>query len=321
MKEASHYDPKKVKALFPQLDIAWQQKRLDPPNGKIRMVLDTDTYNEVDDQFALAYALKSPEKLKLEAVYAAPFHNSRSSGPKDGMEKSYDEILRLLRILKVQTDGFVLKGSDRYLPDLEHPVVSGAARDIVKKANESDGEPLYVVAIGAITDVASALLLDPSIIEKIVVVWLGGHPLYWEHTREFNLKQDIPAAQVVFDSGVPLVLIPCMGVASHLLTSVPELEACLGGKNAFCDCLIELFKAYSPDHFAWAKEIWDIAAVGWLVNPGWIPSDLVHSPILTDQCTWSFDNSRHFIRCAKSLSRNAIFKDLFTKLGIPESGN
>lgn len=81
-----------------------EQERLDkltpPPAGKIRMVLDTDTYNEIDDQFALVHALLSPERLKVEAVYAAPFHNERSNGPEDGMERSYEEILRLLELLK-----------------------------------------------------------------------------------------------------------------------------------------------------------------------------------------------------------------------------
>ena len=56
-------------------------RRLEPPRGKVKMVLDTDTYNEVDDQFALAYSLLSPEKLEVLAVYAAPYFNDRSSGP------------------------------------------------------------------------------------------------------------------------------------------------------------------------------------------------------------------------------------------------
>ncbi len=51
------------------------------------MVLDTDTFNEIDDQFAVIYALHSKERLQVEAFYAAPFHNELSSGPKDGMEK------------------------------------------------------------------------------------------------------------------------------------------------------------------------------------------------------------------------------------------
>jgi hypothetical protein len=78
-----------------------RERRLQPPEGRIRMVLDTDTYNEIDDQFALVYALRSSEKLTVEAIYAAPFTNERSTGPGDGMERSYDEIIRLLVRLHV----------------------------------------------------------------------------------------------------------------------------------------------------------------------------------------------------------------------------
>src|SRR5688572_10472176 len=89
---------------------------LQPPTGPVRMVLDTDTYNEIDDQFALVYALLSPERIKVEAIYAAPFHNSRSEGPEDGMLKSYDEILRLLERLERPAEGFVFHGARAWLP-------------------------------------------------------------------------------------------------------------------------------------------------------------------------------------------------------------
>lgn len=305
---------KRIRSAFPKISEKEREARLAPPEGHLRMVLDTDTYNEVDDQFALAYAVRSPERLDVEAVYAAPFHNERSSSPKDGMEKSYQEILRLLGAMNVNPDGLVFKGSDRYLESVGRPVESAAAIDLVKKANQPGKGLLYVVAIGAITDVASAILLDPGIIDKIVVVWLGGQPLWWNDAREFNLAQDILAARVIFDSGVPLVLIPCLGVASHLLTTVPELETWLGGKNAICDSLVGLFKAYSADHFGWAKEIWDISTIGYMINPGWVFSDLVPSPILTADCRWETGRGRHMIRCAKYLSRNEIFRDMFRKL-------
>lgn len=299
---------------YPQMPIEKLIRRLQAPVGKVSMVLDTDTYNEVDDQFALAYSLLSPERLTVEAVYAAPFFNARSSGPKEGMEKSYDEIMRLLGKMGEKYDVPVFKGSEKYMEKGE-PVDSPAARDLVRRAMERpQDDPLYVVAIGAITNVASAIAMEPAIIEKIVVVWLGGNPLSWHSAREFNLSQDIPGVQLLFDSGVPVVLIPCMGVASHLLTTVSELQAHLADKNPLCDALIELFAAYSKDHYGWAKEIWDISAVAWLINPEWVPSALVHSPILTEQHTWSRDENRHMIRCATFVKRNPVFRDMFTKL-------
>ena len=74
-------------------------KRLEKPKGPVDVVLDTDTFNEIDDQYALSYLLRSPERLRLQAVYAAPFWNEKSTGPEDGMEKSYREILNVLHLL------------------------------------------------------------------------------------------------------------------------------------------------------------------------------------------------------------------------------
>ena len=83
------------------MDMIKMIKRLEKPQGKIDVILDTDTYNEIDDQFALSYMVKSPEKLNVKAIYAAPFFNEKSTGPADGMEKSYEEILRLLILLEI----------------------------------------------------------------------------------------------------------------------------------------------------------------------------------------------------------------------------
>jgi hypothetical protein len=299
---------------FPALSSNTLTERLTPPTGQIRMVLDTDTYNEIDDQFAVVHALLSPERLRVEALYAAPFHNKRSSGPGDGMEKSYEEILRLLERLDWSAQGLVYRGSVDYLDDEQTPQSSAAAEDLAARALASTSEPLYVVAIGAITNVASAILMEPQIVERIVVVWLGGHGLHWPHTREFNLKQDPAAARVILNSGVPLVLIPCMGVTSHLFSTVPEIERYVQGQGAIGDYLAETFKSYSQDHFAWSKEIWDLAPIGYLLNAEWTPSSLVPSPILTDDITWQFDADRHPIRCARFVDRDPILRDLFLKL-------
>jgi purine nucleosidase len=306
---------------MPQLADAVRLDRLHPPVGKVRIVLDTDTYNEVDDQFALVYALLSPDHIAVEAIYAAPYYNSRSSGPADGMEKSYEEILRLLDKLSWPAEGLVYRGSTAYLDKSLQPQRNEAVTNLVERALASPADdPLYVVAIGAITNVASAILIEPSIIEKIVVVWLGGHALHWPHTKEFNLKQDVVAAQVVFDSGVPLVHIPCMGVTSHLLTTVSELEQYVSGKGAIGDYLVDIVKGYHSDHVGWSKVIWDISTIAYLINPDWVPTQLVHSPILTDQVTWSVDHSRHLIRYANYIHRDPIFRDLFAKLASASKG-
>jgi len=301
-----------------QFSILTEEQRLQkliPPQGKVSMVLDTDTFNEIDDQFAVVYTLLAKERLDLKAIYAAPFHNPLSDGAKDGMEKSYEEIQHILRRMRVSAEDFVFKGSESFMLAENQPVESAAARDLIVKAREASPEsPLYVVAIGAITNVASAILLAPDIIERIVVVWLGGHALHWPHTKEFNLEQDVWSARAVFDCGVPLVLVPCAGVASHLVTTLPEINHYVRDKGEIGQFLAERYESCADDHFGYSRVIWDISVIAWLLQPDAVPTDLVHSPVLTDQVTWSVDRERHFIRVANFVNRDKVFKDFFGRL-------
>jgi inosine-uridine nucleoside N-ribohydrolase len=300
-----------VMARFPILTPAFRIERLQPPTGKIRMVLDTDTANEIDDQFAVVYSLLSRDRLAVEAIYAAPF--DCDGDPQEGMEKSHEEILRLLDRLSVSPEGLVHRGSTMWLSDPDIPVQSAAAEDLVSRAL-SGPDPLYVIAIGAPTNVASAVLLQPEIVEHIVVVWLGGQALHWRTAEEFNLGQNLNASQILFDCGVPLIQIPCWPVASHLRTTVPEIERYVEGRGPIGDYPAQIFKQHHSDHFGWSKEIRDISAVGWCPNSEWVLSAATSSPILTDERTWSIDHSRHPIRTAICVHRDPIFRDLFRKL-------
>lgn len=304
---------------FPNISGNLRHSRLEPPTGKVRMVLDTDTYNEIDDQFAVVHALLSPEQLEVEAIYAAPFYagqfrGHRSTSPADGMEKSHEEILRLLERLGVSAQGLVFRGSTGFLAGPEQARQSVAADDLVRRAMDREKGLLYVAAIGAITNVASAILMKPDIIENMVVVWLGGQSQHSPSASEFNLYQDPDAARVVFDSGVPLVHIPCYGVSSHLLTTLAELERHIEGTSAIGDYLVDIFRDYREDHYAYAKEIWDVSAIAWLLNAKWVPSHIVPSSILTNDLTWRVDPARHVMREATHVARNPIFADLFQKI-------
>lgn len=308
-----------IKPKKKQMDDAKLLARLEKPKGRADVILDTDTYNEIDDQFALAYLIKSNEKLNLQAVYAAPFYNHHSDSPEDGMEKSYHEILKVLNLMGCKEfEKVTCKGSKTYLPNEEEAVVSPAARDLVQRAMERDDDnPLYVVAIGAITNIASAILLQPAIIHKIVVIWLGGNSLDWHSNREFNLYQDIAAARVVFGCGVPLVQLPCMGVVSAFATTGPELTYWLKGKNALCDYLLENTVNEAQlvgQGKCWSRTIWDVTAVAWLLDERFMFERLEPSPIPEYDDKWAFDRTRHFIKYVYGINRDPLFEDLFTKL-------
>ncbi len=297
------------------------RRMLQPPSTKVQVVIDTDTYNEIDDQYAVLYALLSPDRMDVEAIYAAPYLNDRSTSPADGMEKSYQEILRLLKFLGRDSSGMVFRGSDRFMASAAKPVESPAMRDLIAKAMKPRTGPLYVLTIGCPVNVSSAILAEPKIKEKIVVVWLGGTTHEWPSAREFNLQQDLHASRVLFDSGVPLVQIPTKNVSEHLRTTLPEMELWLKGKSRVCDYLYEQFVDYykahtkgKPQPYPWSKVIWDISTVAWVINPQWLPAALVPSPVLTDDFKWRKQPGRHTIRVATNALRDPVFYDLFTKL-------
>lgn len=302
------------------MDTAVLIKNLEAPKKQVDMVLDTDAYNEIDDQFAIAYALKSADKINLKALYAAPFHNSKSSGPADGMERSYNEILKLLELAEREDlKKVTFRGADRYLPDEATPVMSNAVDDLIARARTyTPDSPLYVVAIGAITNVASAIIAAPDIIDKIVIVWLGGAAWHMEKAREFNMMQDYAAARVVFGCGAPLVQLPCAGVVSEFRISKPELEYWLIQKNPLADYLarntIEEADSYAKGK-PWTRVIWDVTAVAWVVDGNtFMRSSVEHSPIPEYDEYYSHQSRRHFMRYVRMIDRDRLMRDLIEKL-------
>ena len=284
--------------------------------GIVKAILDTDTYNEIDDQFALVQMLFSKKRMDVLSINAAPFSmNNRSDDPQKGMELSYDEIFRLLDKINLKKNNFVFKGSTKYVGFEKKPISSPAADNIIENALKcSANDPLYIIAIGAITNVASAILKEPEITNKIVVVWLGGNALYWPENNEFNLKQDIGGAQVLFDSGVSLVLVPCKGVTSHLISTVPEIEKYIEPHGEIGKFLAMRFKEYNNNHKGWSKEIWDMAAISWVLNEEWAPTNVTSSPILLDNKRWAFDENRHPIKIVYEIKRDLILQDFIQKL-------
>jgi inosine-uridine nucleoside N-ribohydrolase len=216
----------------------------------------------------------------------------------------------------------VYKGSERFLTDEKTPEITPAAEHLVKTAEKYSPEnPLYVAAIGAITNIASAILINPKIIENIVVVWLGGNALHWHDIKEFNLIQDVASARVIFGCGVPLVQLPCMGVVSSFTISEAELEKWLLGKNKISDYLARNTIKEASGYAAgapWTRVIWDVTAIGWLVdrNHKFFCERLERSPIPEYDGHYAYDNggNRHLYKYVYHVNRDALLEDLFNKL-------
>ena len=318
--------PESFKHLFPTPDHAELMNRLQRPAGKSDIILDTDTFNEIDDQFALAYLLKSDESVSFQAITAAPFYRDPrdgvclSSTPKDGMEKSYDEILRILDLCgRPELREHVFKGSEQYLPDETTPAESSAAEAILDISHRYSKEnPLYILAIGVGTNVASALLKDPSLAERCVVVWLAGHCHHFNDCTDFNIAQDLYAARIIFGCGVPLVQFPMFGCVSEFRFCKPELEYWFRGKNDLCNYLLDTAYQYAARKFSyegWSKPLWDLAAVSWAVQGDFLKSAIVPAPVLTTDYGYSQDMTRHPMQYVYTINKDILIADVAKKLG------
>ncbi len=364
--------PQSVLDRFPRIDPGLMEERLGRPGPRPRVIIDTDTANEIDDQFALAWALLSPDRLDLEGVTAVPFsfahhrdrliksiallqrgkppsadeerfmgglagwakrmvaqgrsgQDIRFVGPGEGMDLSYREIECVFDKCHVEPDGRILRGSPSYLSDFGSPIESPAADFIVQRARADRQRPLYVLAMGALTNVGSALLRAPDIIENIVVVWTSGFPSYAPFSNEpsLNLVQDRLASQLLFECGVPHVYLPGYHVGAQLKISLPEMERFVKGKGDIGDYLYhlfthnhlhEMFAISEPEAKTWV--IWDMIDVAWLFDEDLVATHLTQSPRLNDGLFWEHAPDRHAMREAFDVNRDAIFEDLYGRLEL-----
>ncbi len=356
---------------FPRINDLRRMAMFADPPGPVRVLIDTDTANEIDDQFALAWALLSPERLDVEAIVAGPYghqhmraplveaveaHRShfgtlpiddrfdswarhlveqgidpatmRLVGPAEGMEESYHEILTVLEKLGIPPTDLVFRGSDRYMPRADVPVESEGAHRIIEAALADDDRVLFVVAIGAVTNVSSALLMAPEIASRMVVTWTSGYPSWVNLSNQpsLNLVQDPHASRLLYSSGVPLVYLPGFHIGAQLRISLPEMQAWFAGRGAIGDYLFHLYQ----ENPIWKQRgvqpfsgqswiIWDLINVAWLINRDWVPTIPTATPHLDDDLYWRPNPDGPMMLEAVSIDRDAIFHDLIVKLEDRES--
>ncbi len=290
-----------------------------------KCILDSDMYNEMDDQYALAYCLGT-DKIQLLSVNAAPFDNGRSLNFEMGMIDSYNEILRVYDVCTTDSDTIpAYKGSSRrFSPnDGYAPIDSPAARNIIKTAMELD-EILYILTTGCCSNVISACLIEPKIKDKICVIWLGGHQLENGGCREFNLEQDYAAGQLLLNNDIPLILLPAIGPdpfggTQVLRINMNTLRSITGDGRAQRFFREELPREYFPTDdpvtkiAAWDSDgtriLWDIAAPGVICCPDAYEFKIIPAPVFTDNDVYAFDKTRHPIIYMSRLNGEQIIYD------------
>jgi len=276
-----------------------------------RVILNTDANNEIDDQMAIVHALLSPE-LKVIGIIAAHYGAKRHA---NSMERSYQEILRLLALLGMENSVPVLKGSAVALTDSKVPQKSEGAEFIIEQAlakNETD--PLYVAYLGPLTDMASAYLMESNISQNLVTLWIGGG---WWPTGgpEFNAGNDWISADVLLRSDIPLIQYP-RGTYRMMRLGVAEMERFIMGKGAIGDYLVSLFKEWGMKR-PFPRQWWvygDSPAIGTMINPNWGFYVSLPAPHLTEKLEYKHESTKRMIEVCLEVTAGEIFNDFFKKL-------
>ncbi|NHI15735.1 nucleoside hydrolase [Microbacterium excoecariae] len=233
-----------------------------------RVIINTDAKNEADDQFAIVHALLSPT-LDIRGIVPAHFGTRRTT---ESLAESRAEVDLLLRLMGREGGYVVADGAPRALPDERTPVPSEGSALIIEESRKDEGT-LFIPFLGPLTDMASALLEDPDLQDRdVVVVWIGGPPhgdVIPAYAPEFNLSNDIAAANVVMDSRVPVWQIP-MSVYTMVSVGHEELRqkvAPLGELGAYLTEQVIEFNASAHDLMMDYRSLGDSPAIGAIMNP------------------------------------------------------
>ena len=301
----------------------WNYAYTVPENKKVRVIVHTDCKNEADDQFAVAHHLMTP-RFEVKGLVAGHFwKNPQEYGELGTAKASYDEILKVMSLMGVEGEYPVYLGAPKALEDEHTPIDSEGARFIIREAMRQDSRPLYIACQGAVTDVASALLMKPEIAERMTVIWIGGGD-YPSGGFEFNLMMDIHAANVIFSSGVPVWQIP-KSVYKVMAVSLAELQLKVRPCGEIGKYLFEQMAEFNHKAAAYEME-WPHGEIWGLGDQGTIAVlmeelekenyDLVPAPRIAEDMTYIHGQDNRKIRVYKSLDARLTLEDFFAKLAI-----
>ncbi len=304
----------------------WPEYQFQVPREKrIRYIIHTDCKNEADDQYTVAHCLMT-DKLDVEGIIACHFELNDGRYPEgESVKASEDEIHKILGLMHLEGQYPVLCGSAVPMPDEKTPVDSEGARFIIQQAMNDDPRPLYIGMQGAITDLASAILMEPEICKKVVAIWIGGGG-YPEGGSEFNLSQDIHAANVVFQSDMELWQVP-KPVYKQFAVSLAELQVKVRPYGKIGRYLFEQmteFNMMRRDVPHWPHgEIWGLGDEGTIAALMCEPTrtdlyDMIKAPTFAPDMTYVYgENPRtKKIRVYRTMDVRLDLEDLFVKLQI-----
>lgn len=273
-----------------------------PAKGeRLRLIIDTDAKNEIDDIWAISLALLSLERFKIEGFVAANFDNNRPEAGPDSIDASFREIKTILSKAGLAGKWPVLRGSAPMRYKFE-PSESEGVDFIIQKALESTPEdPLWIVGLGAATDIASAYLKEPRIADRIVVFW-HFRTRWPEKCWNFNVIGDVRAARIVFHSDLSFVL---FDTGTHLVCPMEESEkfTSYGELGKY----LHEYRYQSSNYQRPTKGFFDLGDIASLVDPSLASWEVTKCPEVDWDLSYKFKDTKGSILRCYDIDRDATY--------------
>ncbi len=289
--------------------------------GKTSVILSTDVGNEIDDQWAITYMLLSPS-FDVQAILSA--HGP--SLPDPSAHVTYEILLDLVeRRLGMLTHPPLFEGSSLPLADDRTPIDNPGVDFIIETSkNFSSDHRLVVLTIGAATDVASAILKDPTIVNRISVVAMGFTSLT-EGGHEYNVENDPRAWQVILDSNVPVTIGAgdvCRKDLSMSFDHAKDLLSKRGPVGAWLwdEYQVWYFRNIKPlrkNDFSKPWIIWDNVVMAF--EQGMTTQEQIPRPRLADNLSFEKTNTNKTITWITGIDSKRLWSDFVQKLDAYQS--
>ncbi|MBN2001147.1 nucleoside hydrolase [candidate division KSB1 bacterium] len=298
---------------------------------QIRVILDTDANNELDDQHAMAYMLFNGDIFDVQGVTV-----NRTRGGGDIMQH-VAEAQRVVKMCGLESTVKVLAGADGAFTDIKgkigEPEFDGsqAVNFIIERALTSGDKKLVLLPVGKLTNIALALLKEPDIASKVKIVWLGSN---YPDPGEYNQENDEPALNFILDTGVDFeialvrygkpsgtdaVRATMDDITANMPGKGPQVSPSVPGRHGgefrcFGDYSVDLFQHAEMHGDPPSRALFDMAAVAIVKNPSWARPVRIPAPVLKEGKWVERPDNKHQITLWENFDKQAIMADFFDRM-------
>jgi inosine-uridine nucleoside N-ribohydrolase len=279
-----------------------------PQPAKQKVIIDTDAGDDIDDAFALALALRSPELQILQINSAYGDTHLRAKLLDRFLRDSGESHIPLAQGITTHSRGTFTQRP--YAEQLAEPSVPypDAVATTLDRIRQSPGE-ITLIAVGPFSNIGAMIDRDPATFRKLKrVVLMGGSilrgysDLGYEPDKgpdpEWNIRCDIASARKLLASGVPIFMMPLD--ATELKLDEVKRQILLKHGSRLTDQLAILY----PQWGGQTPTLFDAMAVAYAVDPSLCPATPMHLSIDDRGMTLRSQGEPNVQACLNSSSDN-----------------